>query len=457
MSLPSYFLADLPPEATVTSLMITEACHTLKRNRERYLAECTTESMIHVISSLAKDWLDPEFSFRQTLLQSGPASSGFSEATLAAGLDSFFAQLTARNLENLILQDFGHIDRLDKFSSNDQEQTRRQAALARAPELIFHIAAGNVPNPTLSSMIFGLLLRSAQFIKCASGTSLIPRAFAHSLYQVEPKLSACLEIAEWKGGGSKDLEATLFAEADCVTATGSDETLRQIRQQVPAHVRFAGYGHQLSFGYIAHEVLTGAHADQTAERAARDVAAWNQLGCLSPHVFYVESGGRNAPERFAEMLALALAAHEKKEPRGPLAAAEAAAIAHRRAFYEIRAANSPDTKMWQSENSTAWTVIFEADPRFQVSCLNRFIYVKGIATPEEALHGAGDFIGKISTVGLAATGTKAKTLAERLARWGAKRICPLGQMQNPPLTWRHDGRPALGDLITWSDWEQSQF
>ena len=24
-------------------------------------------------------------------------------------------------------------------------------------------------------------------------------------------------------------------------------------------------------------------------------------------------------------------------------------------------------------------------------------------------------------------------------------------MQNPPLAWRHDGRPALGDLMTWTD------
>ena len=45
-------------------------------------------------------------------------------------------------------------------------------------------------------------------------------------------------------------------------------------------------------------------------------------------------------------------------------------------------------------------------------------------------------------------------LALQLARWGVTRVCPLGQMQNPPLTWRHDGRPALGDLVTWTDWEK---
>ena len=45
-------------------------------------------------------------------------------------------------------------------------------------------------------------------------------------------------------------------------------------------------------------------------------------------------------------------------------------------------------------------------------------------------------------------------LATQLARWGVTRICRIGQMQRPPLIWRHDGRPALADLVTWSEWEQ---
>ena len=98
-------------------------------------------------------------------------------------------------------------------------------------------------------------------------------------------------------------------------------------------------------------------------------------------------------------------------------------------------------------------MIYEDDPRFQLSCLNRFIYVKGVADLTDALHGAESVRGKVSTVGLAAPAEKAQPLATQLARWGVTRICPLGQMQNPPLTWRHDGRPALGDLITWTDYE----
>ena len=38
MSLPDYFMADLPAEAELTSTMIGQACETLRRNREHYLA-----------------------------------------------------------------------------------------------------------------------------------------------------------------------------------------------------------------------------------------------------------------------------------------------------------------------------------------------------------------------------------------------------------------------------------
>jgi hypothetical protein len=277
--------------------------------------------------------------------------------------------------------------------------------------------------------------------------------FAHSLYEAEPKLGACLEIAEWRGGKT-EIEKAMFEQADCVTATGSDEALAAIRHHLPVRTRFLGYGHRLSFAYLASDALSGFQSKKTVARAATDVVAWNQLGCLSPHVIYVEHGGGVAAEHFAEMLAEELAKREETEPRGEVAAETAATIASRRAFYEVRAAHSPDTRFWRSENSTAWTVVYEADARFQLSCLNRFIYVKGVSDLQTALQGADAVRDKVSTVGIAASEEKAAEFASQLAAWGVTRVCQLGQMQNPPLTWRHDGRPALGDLVTWMDFEK---
>ncbi len=453
MNLPNYFLADLPPEASLTQGMIEEACRTLKRNRELYLAGRSTPALIRLLSETAENWLQPDYPFRKIALEQGPAATGFSSATLAAGLDAFFRQLTAENLRALVVQELGHAQRLDAFSATNAESAAQRAAFASGPEFLVHIAAGNIPNPTLLSIILGVLVRSAQFVKCARGAAFLPRLFAHSLYDADSKLGSCLEIAEWRGG-SNDLETTLFNEADCVTATGSDETLSEIRRHIPIKTRFLGYGHRVSFGFIAHEALSGFNPKKVAALAATDVVAWNQLGCLSPHVIYVEHGGGLTAEQFAEMLSGELARREQSEPRGELPPESAAVIASKRAFYEVRAAHSPETRHWCSENSTAWTVIYEADPRFQLSCLNRFVYVKGVTSLTEALQNADSIRGQVSTVGLAATEDKSPALAAQLARWGVTRVCPLGRMQDPPLLWRHDGRPALGDLVTWTDWEQ---
>jgi hypothetical protein len=453
MNLPNYFLADLPPEAVLSPGMITEACQALKRNRERYLLGRSTESLVKALSSVADGWLQVDNPFRRLALEMGPSQTGFSRETLARGLDNFFGQFTRENFHTLLVQEFGDAKRFDSMTATTAEQRQNRAAMVNAPEFQFHIAAGNIPNPTMTCMMFGLLSRSAQFVKCAGGASYLPRLLAHSIYAADAKLGACLEIAEWRGG-SAAWERALFVEADCVTVTGSDETLAAVRAQLPVKVRFLGYGRRVSFGYVAGEALYGSRTKMIVAAAVDDVVAWNQLGCLSPHVIYVQLGGEVSPEHFGQLLAEELERREHIEPRGELQAEHAAMIASRRGIYEVRAAHSPETtRHWCSRDSTAWTVVYEADVRFQWSCLNRFIYVKGVADLMAALQGADDIRGKVSTVGIAVPDDQASEIATQLARWGATRVCPLGQMQNPPLMWRHDGRPALGDLVTWTDYE----
>jgi hypothetical protein len=464
MNLPNYFLADLPPEAVLTPAMISEGCQTLKRNRAQYLAGRTTESLIDLLAEVGANWLRPDYALRRYALEHGLALLRFSRPTLERGLDAFFTELTGENLRALVVQELGHGQRLDGMAATSVERAANRAASARGPELLAHITAGNIPNPALMSIILGLLARSAQFVKCAMGASLLPRLFAHSIYEIDPKLAACLELAEWPGG-STELEAALFAEAGCVTATGSDATLDAIRQRLPLTTRFLGYGHRVSFGFITREVLSSAGARRLARDAAGDVTAWDQQGCLSPHVIYVEERGAVSPAQFAALLAEELARCETDSPRGELLLHESTTITLKRDFYRVRGAASSgsfessefsETQLWCSEGSTAWTVIYEDDPRFHLSCLNRFVYVKRAADLADALHHAELVRGQVSTVGLAAADDRARDLALQLARWGVTRLCPLGRMQRPPLTWRHDGRPALADLVTWTDWERDE-
>jgi hypothetical protein len=388
---------------------------------------------------------------------------------MARGLDAFLRTLTAENLELLIQQDLGDPRRLDGFAGSQSELRSARQSLARGPELLAHVCAGNLPSPTLMSLVLGVLTKSAQFFKLPSHGHLVPRLFAHSLAQLEPKLGACWEFAVWPGG-TTHLEETLFQEADCVTATGSEEMIRTVRSQIPGHARFLGYGHRLSFAYVAADMLTIYGLKRLAQDTVNDIASWNQIGCLSPHVIYVQENGVVSPEGFAHALADQLAALESAEPRGPIPPQAAASIQSARTVYEMKRAtgsalsdrpsassvfyeSASTVRIWQSEGSTAWTVILDTDPSFRASCGHRFVYVKPVKKLADVLRFAEPIRHQTSTVGIAAPDDLLPGYATELSRWGATRICPIGRMQSPPLQWRHDGRPVLADLITWTDLE----
>lgn len=467
--LPNLFLADLGPGLSLSPATIRDACFAVRRNRADWLARQRTRNLVELIAYTAEQWLQADNGFRRLALAQGPAELGFGRATLARGLDAFFRQVTVENLESLLAQDLGDPRRLDDFAAGVPEARQGRSALARGPELLVHVAAGNLPNPAWTSLLLGVLLKSGQVMKCASRASLLPRLFAHSLAHTEPKLGACLELVVWPGGDPA-LEEVLFAEADCLTATGGNEMLEDVRRRVPLRTRFVAHGHRVSFGFVSADVLSSYSARRAVRDAAADLTAWNQQGCLSPHVLYVEDQGAVSAEGFAEMLAAELARLENEDPRGELSLEESAAIASRRAVYELRAAlphpagerprvesafqDLPSgIRLWKSEPSTAWTVVFDSDPRFEFSCLNRFIYVKPVRRFADVLHFAEPVRQQVSTVGVAAVDGRAQEIARDLARWGVPRVCPLGRMQDPPLAWRHDGRPALADLVSWTDLE----
>ncbi len=447
----NYFLADLPKEARPTPYLISEACLTLRRNRAHYLANRTTQQMIKLITKVAQEWMTQDNPIRLETLRAGPSHTGFSVEVLTQGLEAFFGGITEASLEDLIEQDLGHPNRLDAMVSNAREASRMSASMAKGPELLGHITGGVLPNPTFTSILLGLLMRSAQFVKCAQGTSFLPRMFAHSIYQADPKLGACLEIAEWKGGDTA-IEDSWFGHLDCLTATGSSATISTLRQRIPGTLKLVSHGHQVSLGYVSSEMLLPHLTRDIVRRVAHDVIAWDQLGCLSPQVVYVEVDGTVSPVMFAELLAQELSHNEVRTPRATVDLVTAAKISSYRNFYEIRAACG-ETKIWNSLGSTAWTVVFDPSPDFQPSCLHRFIQVKPTTGVPQLLANLDVVSRQVSTVAIAVSPQKTQEVAEAFARWGATRVCPFGQMQRPPLTWRHDGHPPLGELVTWCNLE----
>ena len=139
MNLPNYFFADLPPEAVLSPAMMAESCHTLKRNRAKFLAGRTTDDIIKLLCEVAAGWRSPEDKFRKLALDLGPAETGFSRPFLERGLDGFFKQFTLQGFQSLLEQELGQARRLDQFAKTGTAGGASHPAMARGPEFLVHI------------------------------------------------------------------------------------------------------------------------------------------------------------------------------------------------------------------------------------------------------------------------------------------------------------------------------
>src|SRR5256885_11619381 len=91
--------------------------------------------------------------------------------------------------------------------------------------------------------------------------------------------------------------------------------------------RFLPHGHKLGFGMVGAQALDTLKAPAVARLAAWDVMRYDQQGCYSPHVFYVERGAPVSARAFADYLAAELANLQRRFARRPLELEAGAAVA----------------------------------------------------------------------------------------------------------------------------------
>lgn len=343
---------------------------------------------------------------------------------LAAAAAHFplLGKIEAADLTSLVRSELGHEGILDDF-----QECGGQLAKAIAPGTILHVLSGNTPHAGLQSVIRGLLLGAHNFCKIPSDGLAEIEQFRSKL---PPVLAEKIEIAQALG-------ANWIECANAVIVFGSDETITEFRTRVRPDQRFIPHGNKISFGVV--------FADDdflSADTAAADASLFDQLGCLSPHVFYVA----NSPEKYAARLAAAMEDFNRANRRRKLSPGEAEQIARMRQEWHFRAGNKQNAKIWQSADSTEWTVVFSTEPGFNVSCLNRFVFVKPLPM---------DWTAELAPVKphLSACGIFPATLenAQRLATCGVSRICAIGSMQLPPVSWHQDGMQVLAPLVGWVD------
>jgi hypothetical protein len=366
-----------------------------------------------------------------------PVSSGHSPEMVDWALRSALGEVDAKGLAALFREAAG--------------EERAGAAERRCvpPRLVTAVLAGNVFTASLRPIVLALLAGSPLVCKASSRGDAFPRLFEVALTAVDPEVGAALAVATFPGG-TEELEDALFRASDAVIVYGGDPTVEVLRRRLPATVRLQEHGHGLGVAWVTAAVLANPQrAAEAAERLALDVAAYDQRGCLSPQVLWLEDrdlGGEKEGRRFLALLAEALERQDRLLPRGFLPPEIAAAQ------MQWRGVMATAGELWAGGWGAVVWIADRSAPLHLGPGWRNLLVLPCTGAPDLARR-LTPFGVHLKAVGVGGDPEALRRLADLLPPPLCPRLCPLGRMQIPPLTGLADGAPPFEALLRWQDVE----
>jgi hypothetical protein len=301
---------------------------------------------------------------------------------------------------------------------------------------VLAVLAGNLPALAVQPLLPALALGRPVFLKSPSTEPFFAPAFLAALTRREPRLGAAVAAAAWPGGDTA-LEAPVLAGVETVLAYGGLAALDDLERR--ASGKLVRYGPKTSLALVGKEVDPAA----VAPGLARDVALFDQRGCLSIAAVYTAGD----PEELAARLAAALGELARQWPPGPAETAAAAAVQQLRATAEMRGRTVLFPGRALGQGLGAGTVIVEPEPAFHPSPGLRTVRVHPL--PDLAAIPAilAPWQGRLQ--GAALAGADAWGLAGNfagLASLGISRTAAPGELQSPDAAWHNGGVDPLAVL-----------
>ena len=392
-----------------TPLELASLAQQLKTKGRDALVEISNQTLLDAWCDTVEAFRDPLSPERKALDPSLTRLCQLSIPGLQAGLEAVLGGVTRQPAQQL--------------------QAQAKDWQARGPEvsLVLVALAANLPALAVQPLLPALLLRQPVILKSASREPLFAPAFVRALIQRLPDLGAAMAAITWKGGDPA-LEAPLLEAADLVLAYGEAEALADLKQRAPGRV--FGYGPKTSLAVVAAEVAPEA----TAAGLARDIALFDQRGCLSIQAIFTAGDAA----RLATLVIDELETLAKEWPPGELDAVAAAGVQQVRSDALLRGLFLPQSPL------AAGTVVVEPELRFQPSPGLRTVRVHPIQDLSGLPELLIDWSGQLQ--GAALAGEAAWQLQPKLQELGMSHFAPPGLLQTPDASWHNGGVHPLAVL-----------
>jgi len=397
------------------------------RERAVWLRAQPMQRVIAALTEAAQRWLAEGSPYMRTTLDLLPRITGYSRPVIEHQLRHLLTQIIPDALKNLL-------------SENEPPFPHHLPLVTCHLSLVTQFCAGNIPGLGIEAILFPLLAGTPTFIKASSGEPLLAALFADSLSDVDAGLGECLAVVWWEGG-NRELELAACQLADVIVATGDDHTIEALRRLAPPTARFMAHPHKVSVGLVGKGYLT----PETAAAIAKDVALFDQQGCLSPQVVFIETPSQTSAEECAREVRTALQGIDSKFPVGSLPISEIAGLQQSLATLEMSGALILRTSGICSRSVALPNA---SSPPTAYLRLRGGVFLQRIEDVSEVRHKLVAFSDRLQAVGTALPEQELANLTPFFYTLGVCRICPLGEMQTPPLGWCADGIDPVAGLMS---------
>ncbi len=304
---------------------------------------------------------------------------------------------------------------------------RARALSATVPDRLAGVVlAGNIPGLAVQSLLPALLLGLPLLLKSASAEPWFAPALVAALVAREPALADAYAAVAFTGDDAESFAAA-FENVDPLLAYGGTTAVASLAAR--CGTRLLAHGPKASVAFVG----AGVDLVGTARGLARDIALFDQRGCLSVQAVYTESD----PEELADALAWALALESARLPHGPIDPAIAAAVQQLRAEAELRQGSRPKLHL----DLAVGTVLVERENFFRPVPGLRTVRVHGVEALREMLPVLAQWKGRLQGAVLA--GPAALELATALPLLGFSRLAPPGELQSVDASWANGGIDPL--------------
>ncbi len=412
----------------------------------RNLSRVPLLRILDILDQVARKLVDSSHPVHRRALQEMPLWIGFSPEMVQAGLETLSDILSAEHMKTRIVCDLGDPDYLDRYVYHETFQGYMRA---QPRGVIAHVAAGNVFVGAVDSLVQGMVTKNASILKMSGNDPLFPLLFAELLQECDPEgiLFRSFALVPFRGG-DLPVEAIIKEYCDAIVVYGGKDAVEAYRSGLGLHTKLIEYGPKYSCVFLDGRMLQAETEVEIARKVARDFTMWDQSACSSPHTVYVH-GSEEKALHFARTLADCLQQWTRSYPIGRISPDEQVEITKIREVALVHQAAGTGCLFVPDSGKQDWTVVFETQPDFKVSCHFRTAYVKPIADPNAFLAVLEPYGQYLQSVAVLADPTTMFRLAEGLSGIGADRITEVGMMARRKHGSPHDGTRGLSELVRW--------